>query len=65
VDLPRVARGRGRSRGGRAAEVDERAELLSALDSTGWNAVRAAREVGMSRATFYRKLRRYGIERPG
>ncbi|WP_437839211.1 sigma 54-interacting transcriptional regulator [Sorangium sp. So ce1153] len=62
VDLPRS-----RDRGGRGAPRspgDERAALLGALERTGWNALQAAREAGMSRATFYRKLRRLGIERP-
>ncbi|AUX21914.1 uncharacterized protein SOCEGT47_024100 [Sorangium cellulosum] len=62
VDLPRPREGGGR--GAPRPHADERAALLDALDRTGWNAVQAAREAGMSRATFYRKLRRLGIERP-
>ncbi|WP_437784418.1 sigma 54-interacting transcriptional regulator [Sorangium sp. So ce1097] len=68
VDLPRPRDGAGRgARGGGQPprdERDERAALLGALERTGWNALQAAREAGMSRATFYRKLRRLGIERP-
>ncbi|WP_437680854.1 sigma 54-interacting transcriptional regulator [Sorangium sp. So ce131] len=64
VDLPR-APGRGaHGRGAPNPLRDERAAILGALDRTGWNAVQAAREAGMSRATFYRKLRQLGIERP-
>ncbi|XYI01481.1 sigma 54-interacting transcriptional regulator [Sorangium sp. So ce1128] len=62
VDLPRARDGGGR--GAPRSPRDERAALLGALERTGWNAVQAAREAGMSRATFYRKLRRLGIERP-
>ncbi|WP_438019803.1 sigma 54-interacting transcriptional regulator [Sorangium sp. So ce315] len=68
VDLPRPrdAGGRGARGGGQPPrdERDERAALLGALERTGWNALQAAREAGMSRATFYRKLRRLGIARP-
>ncbi|WP_437535678.1 sigma 54-interacting transcriptional regulator [Sorangium sp. So ce726] len=63
VDLPRAQEGRGAPRPPRPPH-DERAALLAALERTGWNALQAAREAGMSRATFYRKLRRLGIERP-
>ncbi|WP_438010023.1 sigma 54-interacting transcriptional regulator [Sorangium sp. So ce321] len=62
VDLPRARDGGGR--GTPRSPRDERAALLGALERTGWNALQAAREAGMSRATFYRKLRRLGIERP-
>ncbi|WP_438043376.1 sigma 54-interacting transcriptional regulator [Sorangium sp. So ce128] len=62
VDLPRAQEGGGR--GAPRPPRDERAALLAALERTGWNALQAAREAGMSRATFYRKLRRLGIERP-
>ncbi|MDC0685385.1 sigma 54-interacting transcriptional regulator [Sorangium atrum] len=62
VDLPRAQEGGGR--GALRPPRDERAALLAALERTGWNALQAAREAGMSRATFYRKLRRLGIERP-
>ncbi|WP_437602443.1 sigma 54-interacting transcriptional regulator [Sorangium sp. So ce590] len=62
VDLPRAREGSGR--GAPRPLKDERAALLAALEGTGWNALQAAREAGMSRATFYRKLRRLGIQRP-
>ncbi|NUP11332.1 MAG: sigma 54-interacting transcriptional regulator [Polyangiaceae bacterium] len=44
--------------------TSERTAILEALERTGWNAVRAARELGMPRATFYRRLRALGVERP-
>ncbi|WP_437579995.1 sigma 54-interacting transcriptional regulator [Sorangium sp. So ce887] len=62
VELPRAREGSGR--GAPRPLQDERAALLAALEGTGWNALQAAREAGMSRATFYRKLRRLGIQRP-
>ncbi|MCC6555658.1 MAG: sigma 54-interacting transcriptional regulator [Polyangiaceae bacterium] len=49
--------------GGRAAhEAEEAARMLAALRDTGWNASEACRRLGMPRATFYRKLKRYGFE---
>jgi transcriptional regulator of acetoin/glycerol metabolism len=49
------------------ATVDERrarekAEILAALDATGWNRLEAARELGMPRRTFYRRIMEYGIQ---
>ncbi len=58
---PRAA---ARGPGSRAAPEGERAFILSALEQSGWNAVRAARDLGMPRATFYRRLRALGVERP-
>jgi len=52
-------------RAGRApAASDERDWILAALHETGWNAVQAARDLGMPRATFYRRLRSLGLARP-
>ncbi|MBX3271868.1 MAG: sigma-54-dependent Fis family transcriptional regulator [Sandaracinaceae bacterium] len=39
----------------------EKLRILEALESSGWNRVRAAKEVGMARRTFYRRLKEYGI----
>ncbi len=61
VDLPRGAAAPPQRR---AKGPDERAAMLAALDRAGWNAVVAARELGMPRATFYRRLERHGIRRP-
>ncbi|MBM1142835.1 hypothetical protein GN155_003525 [Alcanivorax sp. ZXX171] len=39
--------------------------MLAALSASGGNVSAAARSLGIGRATFYRKMRRFGIERPG
>jgi transcriptional regulator of acetoin/glycerol metabolism len=39
----------------------ERARILDALTRAGGNRTRAARLLGMSRATLYRRLERLGI----
>lgn len=41
----------------------ERAELMTALDSCAWNFRRTAHQLGISRMTLYRWLRKYGISR--
>lgn len=40
----------------------ERREIESALELHGWNKMLAARFLGISRPTLYRKIARYGIE---
>jgi transcriptional regulator of acetoin/glycerol metabolism len=47
----------------RAVQASERAALLAALDAAGWNVVRAAQQLGVSRMTLYRRLQRHGISR--
>ena len=47
----------------RDVEQGARDLYLRALRETGGNAQRAARVLGVSRATFYRKLKRFGITR--
>jgi PAS domain S-box-containing protein len=42
---------------------DERQRLLAALEQSGGNRTAAARLLGMSRATFYRRLADFGIPR--
>ena len=46
----------------RAPAVEEEKTLRAALSANGGNVVQAAKQLGMPRATFYRKLARYGIE---
>jgi len=43
---------------------DERSMILDALTGSRWNVSKAARMLGMGRATINRKLKTYGIERP-
>ncbi|MBW2731908.1 MAG: sigma 54-interacting transcriptional regulator [Deltaproteobacteria bacterium] len=40
----------------------ERAQILSALEETGWNRSKAATVMGMPRRTFYRRLKLHGIQ---
>ncbi len=40
-----------------------RASLIQALDACHWNKAAAARQLGINRATVWRKIRQWGIER--
>jgi serine/threonine-protein kinase PknK len=40
----------------------ERTRMAEALESAGWNRVRAAQILGMPRRTFYRRLKEYGLQ---
>jgi sigma-54 dependent transcriptional regulator, acetoin dehydrogenase operon transcriptional activator AcoR len=54
--------------GGRALsrlEQLERDEILRCLTAPGATAVHAAEELGISRATLYRKIRQYDLQIPG
>lgn len=42
----------------------EKQRILDALELVNWNRAQAARELGMARRTFYRRLRDYGILEP-
>jgi DNA-binding NtrC family response regulator len=42
----------------------EQETIRDALVASRWNVSRVARELGMSRPTLYRKMRRYGIHEP-
>jgi len=44
-------------------EEAERVALLSALEHTRWHMTHTAEQLGVSRNTLYRKLRKHGIER--
>jgi DNA-binding NtrC family response regulator len=46
---------------GGAEEGDERARLLGALERCRWNRTKAAKELGIPRRTFYRKLDKLGL----
>ena len=43
---------------------DEKLLLLECLERNRWSIPRAARELGVHRTTVWRKVRRFGIERP-
>jgi sigma-54 dependent transcriptional regulator, acetoin dehydrogenase operon transcriptional activator AcoR len=62
-DLPGSCRN---SRGRRLTKLEqlERHALVTALREARWDADAAARDLGISRATIYRKLRSFGIRRP-
>jgi len=47
----------------RLARDNETAAILSALDKNGWNMVRTAKDLGISRASLYQKTAKYGIRR--
>ncbi|MEV1292103.1 helix-turn-helix domain-containing protein [Pseudonocardia sp. NPDC049635] len=47
-----------------ALEEAERATVRAALETSNWNAERAAASLGISRATIYRKMRVLAIRRP-
>jgi len=42
-------------------KADEREAILRALKKTAWRRTKAARLLGMSRSTFYRKIEEYKI----
>lgn len=42
----------------------EKQRILEALQAVNWNRAQAARDLGMARRTFYRRLRDYGILEP-
>lgn len=45
-------------------EIRPAADLRGALDRHGWNVSRAARALGVDRATIYRRMRRENLKRP-
>ncbi len=42
----------------------EKQRILDALEGANWNRAQAARDLGMARRTFYRRLKDYGILEP-
>jgi two-component system nitrogen regulation response regulator GlnG/two-component system response regulator HydG len=46
-------------------EQIERARILEELDASGWNQRRAAEKLGIARGTLIKKLKAFGIKRPG
>ena len=47
----------------KAGDAAERDQILRALQASGGKRIEAARLLGLSRRTLYRKLDRYGITR--
>ncbi len=56
TDLKGIARG--------SAEIVEKEAIHNALDETGGNVTRAARSLGISRATLQKKMKTYGLRGP-
>jgi serine/threonine-protein kinase PknK len=61
MGAPPIAIASKRPRGGAPHEA---VRFRAVLEATGWNVCEAARTLEIPRATFYRKLRRYGLDRP-
>ncbi len=61
--LPPEIRGAAAAAGPRAAKIS-RSAIEAALQKTGGNRLRAAKALGIGRATLYRKLEEFGIEIP-
>jgi DNA-binding NtrC family response regulator len=49
---------------GHQSHRSEKDSILAMLEMTGWNKAKAARRLGISRATLYSKLLKYGIGAP-
>ena len=43
----------------------ERRHVAATLDATSWNKSKAAEILGIERSTLDRKIRRFGLKRPG
>ena len=46
------------------ASTRSRREIEDALAATDWNVAKAARRLGMARRTMYRRIKKYGMQRP-
>jgi DNA-binding NtrC family response regulator len=44
------------------AKEQEKEKILEALTECNWNRAKAAKMIGMPRRTFYRRLKKYGIQ---
>ncbi len=64
ADVIRFARAASAAMGSAPAVEDERSLLLDALRRNRWNISEVARDLGMCRATVYRRMRRMGIVSP-
>ena len=64
LELERAAPRALRSRSRREYEKEERERILHALRGSRWNVSVVSRSLGIPRNTLYRKLERYGLQRP-
>ena len=64
LELSRAAPRALRSRSRREYEKEERERILHALRGARWNVSVVSRSLGIPRNTLYRKLERYGLQRP-
>ncbi|MBU0507542.1 sigma 54-interacting transcriptional regulator [bacterium] len=62
--LPERFSRRSRSLSAFSQPDSRRQELIQVLDWAGWNKAKAARRLGISRETLYRRIRRYGLVEP-
>ena len=60
-----LRRFRAENGGGAPLRRLDKETVLAALERTGWNKARAARALGVSRQTMYRKLKEFGIRPDG
>ena len=63
--LPMDIRGAGNDRPRGQQQSCGKQRLLQMLETTDWNMAKAARKLGISRRTIYRKIDQYKIRRPG
>jgi two-component system, NtrC family, response regulator GlrR len=45
-------------------KITDRREMLAVLQHAGWDVAQAASHLGVHRATFYRRMKRHGIDAP-
>jgi DNA-binding NtrC family response regulator len=64
IDAAVANRGAPTPKNSPARSLAERSELVAVLESAAWDTSRAASELGIHRATMYRRMKRHGIEIP-
>jgi len=64
IDAAVANRGARTPKNSPARSLAERSELVAVLESAAWDTSRAASELGIHRATMYRRMKRHGIEIP-
>jgi DNA-binding NtrC family response regulator len=61
VRVPTPSQADGARRARVARHERERAEILDALQRTGWNRTEAARELGLARSTLLSRMKKFGL----